>query len=145
MAHESINTADTKFKLSEQARELLQSHGWPAFKKACGTQFYVGRTLGAQYTILYEMREARARRSNRDTASASVSSMGISVESSFDKSVARANENQTLRSHVAIAGGDASVSMNVTDANSLRLELEHLATSLANRNGRALEWAPIYA
>ncbi len=32
------------------------------------------------------------------------------------------------------------MSLNVTDLNSLRVELEHLARSLANRNGHVLEW-----
>ncbi len=133
LVHESVNTAHPDFKLSAQAQKLLHDHGWSAFKRACGTQFYVGRTLGAQYTILYELTESKARNTSNDAASASVSALGINAEANFDKSIARANEKQSLRTYISVAGGDASVSMSVTDTEGLRTELDHLAASLSTK------------
>ncbi|MGK4005351.1 hypothetical protein WMF31_22165 [Sorangium sp. So ce1036] len=47
VSDERIETNAPDFKLTADAKELLQRHGARAFYEACGTHFYSGQRLGA--------------------------------------------------------------------------------------------------
>lgn len=141
LAHESIETSSPEFHLSAQAQAILQAGGWKAFKSVCGSRFYVGRTLGAQYALLYEFSSQDDKLIEKLDANAKVSvAFGIDAEGQFSKALSSAQKSSRLKVHSEIVGGDDSISDKAESPAELKQELAKLRQALSKRQGDVLDW-----
>ncbi|HET6344817.1 MAG TPA: hypothetical protein VFH51_07780, partial [Myxococcota bacterium] len=141
LQHESIDTSSAAFQLSDLGKRLLQQRGIVGFTRACGTHFYVGRTLGARYNLVYEFRSREDKFVERIRASARYSGFGVGAETELDKFLAIAKKSAYVRIHSGIEGGGFSIADYANDAATLKAELTRLREDLlVHRQGDVLNW-----
>lgn len=141
LQHESFDTSSQGFGLSELAKRLLKERGIVGFTKACGTRFYVGRTLGARYNLVYEFRSSEDKFVQKLKLAAHASAFGVDGEAELNKFISVAKKSAYVKVHSGIEGGGASVGDYANDAASLKAELARLRDDLlTRRQGRVLGW-----
>jgi len=142
LQHESIDTSSPQFQLSDLGKRLLQKHGILGFTKACGTHFYVGRTLGARYNLLYEFRSQDDKVVEKVRAAAKFSAtFGLDGETEMSKAIQIAKKATVLKVHSGISGGGPSIADYAEDVGALKKELQHLRDDLfVRRQGEVLRW-----
>lgn len=140
---EKLPTHAAGFDLTDHAKQILKEHGVEAFYEACGTHFYVGRRLGARYTLLYEFnsRDDKVTERLKVKANGSSSAWGLKASAEFSQFVQAAERASILKIHANILGGDHTVEDYARTPDRLPQELEKLRQKLVTeKRGVALEW-----
>ncbi len=140
---EKLPTHANDFDLTDSAKTILREHGLQAFYEACGTHFYVGRRLGARYTLLYEFnsREDKVAEKLKLKASGSSNAWGLKATAEFAQFVQVAERASILKIHANILGGDHTIADYARTPEKLPDELEKLRRKLVEeKRGVVLEW-----
>ena len=141
LVHESIPTNDAGFGLTDRAKSLLQTQGIKGFIRACGTHFYVGRTLGGRYVMLYEFRSNQDKFIDNIKATAHAkANFGLEGETELARAIQSANRSAFMKVSTEVTGGDASLDSYAGDPNLLKTELFKLRNALEAGSGQVLEW-----
>ena len=144
LQHESIPTNSAEFSLTPRALSILKNHGMKGFERACGTHFYVGRTLGARYSLVYEFHGSQNKFSEVIKAAASGNAFGIEASAEFDQAVNTAKRAAALTVHSSISGGGANVSDYTLSSKELLSALLMLRQDLhTNKQGETLKWETV--
>lgn len=141
LLHESIPTNDEGFGLTERAKNLLRTQGVKGFIRSCGTHFYVGRTLGGRYVMLYEFRSNQDKFVDNIKATARArANFGLEGETELARAIQSANRSALMKVSTEVTGGDAQLDSYASDPNLLKAELLKLRTALEKGSGQVLEW-----
>ena len=141
LVHESIPTNEEGFGLTERAKSLLRTQGIKGFIRACGTHFYVGRTLGGRYVMLYEFRSSQDKFIDNIKATARAkANFGLEGETELARAIQSANRSAFMKVSTEVTGGDATLDSYASDPNLLKAELLKLRSALETGSGQVLEW-----
>jgi hypothetical protein len=135
------NVAET-LELTDDAKQILANQGPVAFYRACGTHFYFGRQLGAQYSLLYRFSTRGGTSSVETSASGRGRVTGIAkAEASLRSLITASTQTEDMQVTSLILGGDNQVLNYARDLEQLEVELDKVARQLyVEKKGDVLRW-----